>query len=199
VAAGFGAVAVGDGEQFARFVDGVELGAEAVVFTDGPAAEGAAVDAEFDFVGVAVDLDRDRGPLEAGPGPARDGVAPRPRAADEGLPVMLWPLDGQVGLGAQAEDDLAVVGGGPPMAGDVDVAAIGQQVRVRRGVAGSRTVRCGVLRTADAGLAEVVPAGPGEVPDDVAVLLDQPPEIGDAGARTRRSRSSWLPRRPSRC
>ena len=42
----------------------------------------------------------------------------------------------QVRLGAQAEDDLPVVGRGPPVSGDVDVAAARHQV-------GNSTVRLG--------------------------------------------------------
>ncbi len=69
------------------------------------------------------------------------------------------------------------------MAGDVDVAAARDQIRVGRGMCGSRSVGTEVLRTADADLAEVVPAGPGEVPDDMAMLFDQPLVAVDAGGK----------------
>jgi hypothetical protein len=90
VASGLDAVAVGDGDQFAGFVDGVELGA---VLANGLASKGTVVDEEFDVVGVAVDLDRDGGAFVAGPGPAGDRVAPCPRASDERRAVVLRPVD----------------------------------------------------------------------------------------------------------
>ena len=55
------------------------LNAEAVRMAGRLAAEGTPVDEELHLVGVAVDLDGDRGAFRPGPGPAGDGVAPCPR------------------------------------------------------------------------------------------------------------------------
>jgi hypothetical protein len=85
VAAGLGAVAVGDGEEFAGLVQRVELGAETVVVAHRSAPQRVSVDEEFDLVGVAVDLDRDRFALVSGPRPAGEGVAPRPGCSGPGL------------------------------------------------------------------------------------------------------------------
>ena len=46
------------------------------------------------------------------------------------LTVVLRPLHGEVGVGPQPEDDLAVVRLGAAVAGDVDVAAPGGPPRV---------------------------------------------------------------------
>ncbi|MHA5048328.1 hypothetical protein [Streptomyces sp. SD15] len=43
--------------------------------------------------------------------------------------MVLRASDGEVGLCAQAEDDLAVVGGGAAVAGDVEVAAARDQIQ----------------------------------------------------------------------
>ena len=97
--------------------------------------------------------------------------------------MVLGPLDGDVGVGPEPEDDLPVVRLRAAVPGDVEVAA-------PRGQPGELAVegaeapfprRLAELDAADAGLAEVVPAGPGEVADDVGVLEHPAPPDVDVG------------------
>ena len=75
--------------------------------------------------------------------------------------VVLRAVHGQVGCAAQPVDDLAVVRDGAAEARDVDIAALGEQVRVWARRTGRRVaLDVGVVEAADAGLADVVPAGP---------------------------------------
>ena len=151
----------------------------------GRATERPAVHQQLHLVGIGVDLDDDWRALVALPAPARDDIAPRPRArVHDGLAVVLGPLHGEVGIGAAAEDDLAVVRLRKAVTGDVDVGAPGGSPRVvaaeRRHA--ERVRLLSVLDAADPRLAEVVPPGPGEVADDVGVREHAGP-VGVDGRR----------------
>ena len=180
--AGLDAVRVGDRHERSRTVGRLERGTERLVLADAAPVDDCSVEEEFDLVRVAVDLDADGAAFESGPRPAADRVRPRPGGRDRDRDaVHRGPVDGDVWLRAEAEHGLAEVGDGPAGADDVDVAAprgeLGEAARERRDFrrSGRAVGRLRVSHRADAGLAEVVPAGPGEVADDARVGLARAP------------------------
>ena len=98
--------------------------------------------------------------------------------------MVFRPLDGEVGIRTQPEDDLPVVRLGPAVARDVEIAAPGREPRVpaQEGPGRGGGARFAVLGATDPGLPEVVPARPREVTDHVRMLPDRHPRRAD-GAR----------------
>ena len=84
-----------------------------------------------------------------------------------------------VGLGAQAEDDLAVERHRATPAGEVEIPAPRRQVGVLALQRSDGARVLGVGRRADPHLAEVVPAGPSEVADDVGRVAHHGPQPAD--------------------
>ena len=120
---------------------------------------------------VGVDLTAAELSLKARPGPAADGLLGAPDAAIDPVTVVGRLLDGDVGLLAQAKDNLPEVAHRAAIADEVDVAAVGQVARPRRA-----ELRAAVVGGhADACLADVVPAGPGVVAQELGIFLDQCP------------------------
>ena len=142
----------------------------------------AAVDQELHLVGVGVHLDGDGLPFGAGPRPRRDRVGERPHLSQVRLlAVVRGRAHREVRRVAQAPHDLPPVRHRQPEPGDVDVAAVRGDPRVlpHEPASALGDIVTGVAHPTDAGLAEVVPAGPGEVADHVRLLAHQLPVAGD--------------------
>ena len=177
--------AVPDGDHLAGLVRRLERRREAMRCATRLPADRHPVDEQLDLVVRGVDVDPHRVALAAGPRPTRHGIGPGPRTAEgDRLAVVLGPVHCDERRLPQPEHDLAVVRLGPPVPGDVDVAAAGRQPRERPGDVASHQCRAtvlGVLHPSDTGLAEVVPARPGEVADHVGVGGHQRPVDVDVG------------------
>src|SRR4051794_41073065 len=94
----------------------------------------SAVEQKLDSICGAVDLDVEEGTRRFVPGPATDRIGPRPAERRRILAGAGRPVDGDVRVGSKAEDYLTVIGCGPAVSGDVDVAAPGEHCRELRGV-----------------------------------------------------------------
>ena len=97
---------------------------------------------------------------------------------------VLRPLHCDEGLLAKTEDDLPVVGGRTPNPGDVDVAGVGDEPGKWCDHAGNASVHwvfVVVADSADAHLAQIVPAGPGEVADQMGMGADDRPVSAQVG------------------